>query len=119
MRLRRIVLAPLASALVFTLTVTSAFLLLASSTANAQEGAENEAWKWEGSRADEITGVGLDALLVRPLAAARVVVGAAFLVPAAILSSPGGRDAIEGAYEIFLREPAEYAFGRKLGDFDY
>ena len=101
--------------------ISLGLLLLGSSLASAQgSGANSEGWKWEGSRADEIVGVGFDALIIRPLASIRVGVGAAFLLPATLFSAPGGgRDAVEEAYQFFVGDPAEYAFGRELGDFDY
>ncbi len=102
-------------------SISIGLLLLGSSLASAQDsGATSTEWKWEGSRADKIVGVGFDALIIRPLAAARVGAGAAFLIPAALFSAPGGgRDAVTEAYEFFVGDPAEYAFGRELGDFDY
>ncbi|HKK52247.1 MAG TPA: hypothetical protein VKA74_11700 [Myxococcota bacterium] len=96
----------------------STVLLLGASAATAADETGEKGWTWEGSRAEEITAVGLDALLVRPLATFRVGVGALFLVPASILSAPGGRDAVTVAYEVFVRDPAEYAFARKLGQFE-
>lgn len=68
----------------------------------------------------------LDLLIVRPLAAARTGIGALLLVPATILASPGcavnlvtGADCrpiFEVPYEVLVQEPAEYAFGRELGE---
>jgi len=102
-------------------SISCGLWLLGSSLASAQgSDAESDGWKWEGSRADEIVGVGFDALIIRPLATIRVGVGAAFLLPAALLSAPGGgRDAVEEAYQFFVGDPAEYAFARDLGTFEY
>ncbi len=72
---------------------------------------------FEGSAAEDMIAKGLDAVLVRPLAAARVVVGAAFLVPASLFASPGGMDSVRAAYEVLVDEPVEFAFKRELGDF--
>jgi hypothetical protein len=72
---------------------------------------------WEGSQAERIVASGLDAVLVRPLAAIRVVMGAMFFLPASLLAAPSGREGFSGAYEIFLQEPANYAFTRELGEF--
>ncbi len=72
---------------------------------------------FEGSKAERIIASGVDAVLVRPLAALRVVVGAMFFLPASLLASPSGREGIDGAYDIFLAEPIEYAFRRELGEF--
>ena len=102
-------------------SISIGLLLLGSSLASAQgSDAKSEGWKWEGSRADQIVGVGFDVLIIRPLATLRVGAGAAFLLPAALFSAPGGgRDAVTEAYEFFVGDPAEYAFGRELGDFEY
>lgn len=68
----------------------------------------------------------LDLLVARPRAAARTGIGALLLVPATILASPGcavnlvtGADCrpiFEVPYEVLVQEPAEYAFGRELGE---
>jgi len=107
--LRRILIVPLALG-----------LLLGSTLASAETSdAKSERWKWEGSRAEEIVSVGFDAFLIRPLATIRVAAGAAFLIPAALFSAPGGgRDSVSEAYQFFVGDPAEYAFARKLGDFE-
>ncbi len=81
-------------------------------------GAESvSAQGFEGSAAEDVIAKGLDALVIRPLGAARVVIGAVFLVPASLFSSPGGLDSLRAAYEVLLEEPIEYAFMRELGDF--
>ena len=74
-------------------------------------------WSWEGSQAERVIAKGFDATLVRPVAAIRVVMGAMFFLPASVLASPSGREGFNGAYDIFLAEPVEYAFKRELGDF--
>jgi hypothetical protein len=72
---------------------------------------------FEGSAAEDMIAKGLDAVLIRPLATARVIVGAAFLVPASLFAAPGGLDSIKSAYEVLVDEPVEFAFKRELGDF--
>lgn len=72
---------------------------------------------FEGSKAERIIATGVDAVLVRPIAAIRVVIGGIFFLPASLLASPTGREGISGAYDIFLVEPIDYAFRRKLGEF--
>lgn len=74
-------------------------------------------WSFEGSQAERVIAKGVDATLVRPLAAIRVVMGAMFFLPASLLSAPSGREGFNGAYDIFLAEPIEYAFRRELGEF--
>lgn len=75
------------------------------------------AFEWEGSAAEENSAKAADALLVRPFAALRVVLGAVLMVPASIFSAPGGRENFDTAYEVLLELPIEYAFRRELGDF--
>jgi hypothetical protein len=72
---------------------------------------------WEGSRGEDALAKGVDALIVRPLASARVVIGALMFLPAALLSSPSGREGFDAAYDTLIEEPVEYAFRRELGDF--
>jgi hypothetical protein len=79
--------------------------------------AQPSAAEWEGSKAEDITAKVLDAVIVRPLAVARVAVGAAFMIPSAVFAWPGGREGIDTAYEVLIAGPAEYAFDRKLGEF--
>jgi hypothetical protein len=74
-------------------------------------------FEWEGSKAEDATAKGVDALFVRPLAAIRVAVGAVFMVPASLFAAPGGRETLDAAYEVLLEQPIEYAFRRELGDF--
>ena len=72
---------------------------------------------WEGSRGEDVLAKGVDALIVRPLASARVVVGAIMFIPAALISAPSGREGFDTAYDTLIQEPMEYAFQRELGDF--
>lgn len=62
-------------------------------------------------------GIGFDAVLVRPMRAIGVLVGAGFFIPAAIITAPGGRPAIEQAYDKLIATPWELAFQRPLGEF--
>jgi len=89
-------------------------LILAVTLASAQPAL---AQGFEGSKTEDVMAKGLDALLVRPLGAVRVVVGAAFLIPASLLASPGGMESVRAAYEVLVDEPVEFAFRRELGDF--
>jgi len=90
-------------------------LLLLSSASTA--AAADDGWQWDGSRAEQITATTIDLLIVRPLATARVAVGTVLMLPAMLLASPGGREGIDGAYDVFMVEPAEYAFRREIGKF--
>lgn len=69
------------------------------------------------SVAERSFAVGIDVMVVRPLATIAVAVGAAFFVPAVILTSPNGKDAMHQALEKFILIPSENAFQRPLGDF--
>lgn len=89
-------------------SLAAALLLLSASPSMAA---------WEGSRGEDILAKGVDALIVRPLASARVVVGAVMFLPAALLASPSGQEGFDAAYDTFIQEPMEYAFQRELGDF--
>jgi len=61
--------------------------------------------------------IGVDLIVIRPLAAVTAACGAALFVPAAILTSPNGKDGIKDAYDRFVREPGEYFYSRPLGEF--
>lgn len=58
-----------------------------------------------------------DVLVLRPLGLAGALVGTALFVPVAILTSPGGKDTIEEALELFVLEPGKFVFTRPLGSF--
>jgi hypothetical protein len=75
-----------------------------------------EGWQWEGSAAEDATAKGLDALVIRPLAVARVAIGAALMIPTALFAWPGGREALDAGYEVLIDGPMEYAFERELGE---
>ena len=60
---------------------------------------------------------GFDAVVLRPLYFAGLVTGAVALIPVAILTSPGGKPALQEAYNTFVALPAEGVFRRPLGDF--
>ena len=62
----------------------------------------------------EYTAIGLDALVVRPLAFGAVAVGAPFFLVAAPFAALGGH--LGAAYDVFLQVPIDYALWRPLGD---
>ena len=93
----------------------------------AGAGAESgDAGESTTSTTQQVLLTGLDMAIVRPLAAFRVGIGSILLVPAAILASPACfvnlahhtdcRPVYEAPYDVLVGEPAEYAFGRKLGE---
>ncbi|MGH7337921.1 MAG: hypothetical protein ACREI7_10100, partial [Myxococcota bacterium] len=61
--------------------------------------------------------VGVDLLLIRPLAAVTLAAGAALFVPAVIMTAPNGWDSMKDAYQRFVAEPGEYVITRPLGEF--
>lgn len=58
-----------------------------------------------------------DVVVLRPLGLLATAIGAGFFPVAALLSSPGGRDAVEEALELFVLVPGQSVFQRPLGDF--
>lgn len=66
--------------------------------------------------AERVFAVGFDAVIVRPLRTVAVVIGTAIFVPAAIVTSPSGTDAIGQAWNKFVGYPSELAFQRPLGE---
>ena len=72
---------------------------------------------WETSRGADIAASTLDLAIVRPLATAKVIVGAVFFLPAALFSAPMGREGFDGAYDTLIAVPVEFAFDRKIGEF--
>ena len=61
--------------------------------------------------------IGMDVLVVRPLAISTLVVGAAMLVPALLISAPDLTTTMDEALENFILIPYEDAFERELGEF--
>jgi hypothetical protein len=78
--------------------------------------ADSASFSWEDSRAQDVTAKTLDVLIVRPLAAIRVIFGALIFVPTFLISLPMGQEGFDGAYEILIDDPIEYAFLRDIGD---
>jgi hypothetical protein len=72
---------------------------------------------WDGAAVEDVSAKVVDAIIIRPLATMRVIVGAAMLVPASLLSVWGGSEGLNSGYDLLVAEPIEYAFDRKLGDF--
>jgi len=94
-------------------------VLMAAAPVYAQDAEDSqEAQQVEG--AGESTDWGgsiFDVIVLRPCQAVAVVIGAGLFVPAALISSPGGRPALSDAWDVFVAEPADTAFYRPLGDF--
>lgn len=61
--------------------------------------------------------VGVDLLLVRPLAGVTLIAGSVLFVPAAIMTAPNGWDSVKEAYNRFIDEPVDYFASRPLGEF--
>ncbi len=79
--------------------------------------AQPSAADWNGAAVEDVSAKIVDAIIVRPLATIRVIVGAAMLLPSSMLSVWGGVDGLRGSYDLLLAEPIDYAFDRELGDF--
>lgn len=58
-----------------------------------------------------------DVVVLRPLELAAALVGAGLFPAVALVSAPGGRDAVEEAWEVFVLVPAKRVFRRPLGEF--
>ena len=71
---------------------------------------------FEDSRAANGLLRAVDVVLIRPIATLRVICGAGLFVPTLLFSLPMGREGFDGAYEVFIDAPTEYAFRRKIGD---
>lgn len=58
-----------------------------------------------------------DCVVLRPVGLGAALVGTGLFPVAALLSAPGGRDAIEEAWERFVLVPGRNVFTRPLGSF--
>jgi hypothetical protein len=56
-----------------------------------------------------------DAVVLRPLGAATLVMGAGLFVPAALLGAPGGSESIDNGYDVFIRTPWQNLVDAPLG----
>lgn len=87
--------------------------LLFPLTGQAQDGSD-AAPKPGAVRVADAT---FDALFLRPSGLVVFVVGAVMFIPAAVLATPGGKDAVDEASERFVQAPAKYLFTRPIGEF--
>ncbi len=58
-----------------------------------------------------------DLVILRTMGMCALIVGTGLFLPSALVSSPGGRDAIGEAWDRFVSEPAAAVFERPLGEF--
>ena len=86
-------------------------LFLAANVAHAEPPSD-----WRKSSANAAA-IGFDVIVLRPLGLAVVIASAGAFIPAALLSSPGGRDSFNTAREVFITNPWNALVGSKLGDF--
>jgi len=56
-----------------------------------------------------------DAIVLRPLGAMGVVLGAALMIPAALFTAPGGEESLDNAYDVFVRTPLDDLINAPLG----
>lgn len=85
--------------------------LLAPCTGFAQE---KESHWYDGLKRG--TDYAADILLIRPAALATLLGGALLFVPAAVMTSPGGRGTIEEAWELFVLLPGQNLWEKPLGE---
>jgi hypothetical protein len=62
-------------------------------------------------------GKGFDAVILRPLGVAALLVGVGLFVPAGLLSLADYPDTTKEAWELFVTVPAESLYRRPLGEF--
>jgi hypothetical protein len=74
-------------------------------------------FSWDGSPAERVFAKGFDVVVVRPVSCMRLVVGAVLALPAALVAAPNGREGMNEVFDVFVVQPANYAFRRELGDF--
>ncbi len=87
--------------------------LVAAFILPAAAGAQSD----RGGTASRLGAGTFDLILLRPLQVAATAIGCALFVPAAVFTSPGGRDSVAQAWDIFVATPGEAAFRRRIGDF--
>ena len=93
-------------------TLAVGLLVPGAGYAEAAEATESTSSGWQHH-----TLAVLDAVVVRPLGVVAIVVGAAFVVPVAVVTWPTGRETIDRAIERFVKVQARSVFERPLGDF--
>lgn len=100
--------------------VVAALALMISSfpaLAASETDAEGQAPAVEGATDfDRRFDQGFDIVVLRPLSAIVLVMGAALLVPAAILSAAGGSEGLDNAYDILVKTPWQDLADRPLGE---
>jgi hypothetical protein len=56
-----------------------------------------------------------DAVVLRPLGAATLLMGAGLFIPAVLLGAPGGSESIDNGYDVFILTPWENLVDAPLG----
>ena len=92
-------------------TLIIAGLFLAANVAYAEPPEEL------GQSSPNVAAIGFDVVILRPLGLAALIASAAAFVPVALMSSPGGRDSVKIARELFITTPWNAVFRQKLGNF--
>jgi hypothetical protein len=64
-----------------------------------------------------VANAAFDVLFLRTSGLAVFAVGAVMFIPAAVLATPGGNEAVDEAGDRFVRAPANYLFTRPIGEF--
>ena len=91
--------------------VSSMILLAATPSMAAFE------FSWEDSAAERIATQGVDVVIVRPISLVRAAMGMVLVIPAALLAAPGGQESIDEVLQVFIVEPVNYVFRRRIGEF--
>lgn len=89
-------------------------LVLAPPLAASAQSLDEDPW-WKGPlRGFDIF---LDVVLIRPLSVIGLVGGAALFLPAAVMTSPGGKETIGEAWELFVLVPGANVWEKPLGEY--
>ena len=94
-----------------------AALALALAVALATPAAAQDAADPLGEPGTDWVAMGIDAVLLRPAGVLHLVAGSIMFLPAAAMAAPGGRDEVLTARDIFVEQPYQNTFERKLGRF--
>ena len=74
-------------------------------------------FSWEDSATERIVTQGVDVVIVRPISLVRAAAGMVLAIPALLFAAPGGRESIDEVLQVFVIEPVDYVFRRRLGEF--
>jgi hypothetical protein len=99
------------------IAATLAVVLLLPGAGYAQDAECAKATESTSSDWQHHTLAAFDAVVIRPLGVVAIVVGAAFVVPVAVVTWPSGRETIDRAIERFVMVPVRSVIECPLGEF--